>query len=316
MTNERRVLVHPGQGGTGELRRRPVHHEAASTSLDAQDGRTRRAHRRHRWASAVLEAIGGSPARDSRRLDAACTSGGATNAGCPHGDADRNDEQARMRCSTTWTCPRRTCIRSRPRTSGPTSTPRPTPTRRSSRQQASTGPQYPIFDIIFLGVGPDGHVASLFPDRTASGARDGTVVVAVRNSPKPPPERLSLTLPVINSSRADLARPGRRRQGIGALGLALAGASRDEVPVAGVEGRRRTVFFVDQEAAAEVPEDAHRPRVLTGTAATTRCQASGDRSAALLSPRSAAVHRRDAPELLSASSRSVAASSSVRRSFT
>jgi len=40
-----------------------------------------------------------------------------------------------------------------------------------------------------------------------------------------------------------------------ALGLALAGASRDEVPVAGIKGRRYTNFFVDREAAAEVPEN-------------------------------------------------------------
>jgi 6-phosphogluconolactonase len=39
------------------------------------------------------------------------------------------------------------------------------------------------------------------------------------------------------------------------LGLALAGAGADQVPVAGVKGRKRTVFFVDQDAAAEVPEN-------------------------------------------------------------
>ena len=45
----------------------------------------------------------------------------------------------------------------------------------------------------------------------------------------------------------------------GALGLTLAGASVNDVPAAGVEGRRRTVFFVDQEAAAEVPENLMAP---------------------------------------------------------
>jgi len=44
-----------------------------------------------------------------------------------------------------------------------------------------------------------------------------------------------------------------------AIGLALAGASTDEVPVAGAEGRKRTVFFVDREAAAEVPESLIAP---------------------------------------------------------
>ena len=52
-----------------------------------------------------------------------------------------------------------------------------------------------------------------------------------------------------------------------ALGLALAGASIDEVPAAGAEGRKRTVFFVDQDAAAEVPDDLIAPIVLARTSA-------------------------------------------------
>lgn len=118
---------------------------------------------------------------------------------------------------------------------------------------AADGRQTPRFDIIFLGVGPDGHVASLFPDFPGVRVTDATVI-PVRDSPKPPPERLSLTLPVINSSdRVWIALAGPDKAS--ALGLALAGASAFEVPVAGVEGRLRTVFFVDQEAAAEVPEE-------------------------------------------------------------
>ena len=114
------------------------------------------------------------------------------------------------------------------------------------------GLEFPIFDITFLGVGPDGHIASLFPHRSDIQVADRTVI-AVRNSPKPPPERLTLTRPVINSSqRIWLVLAGADKAS--ALGLALAGASRDEVPVAGIKGRRRTVFFVDADAAAEVPE--------------------------------------------------------------
>jgi 6-phosphogluconolactonase len=118
--------------------------------------------------------------------------------------------------------------------------------------EAGDGKDYPKFDITFLGVGSDGHIASLFPGQEAVRATDVTVV-AVRESPKPPPFRLSLTLPVLRSSdRIWLVLAGSDKAS--ALGLALAGASTDEVPVAGAEGRRRTVFFVDKEAAAEVPE--------------------------------------------------------------
>jgi len=118
---------------------------------------------------------------------------------------------------------------------------------------APEGATHPDFDLTFLGVGPDGHVASLFPDHEA--VRDRThVVLPETASPKPPPERLTLTLPVINSSeRVWLVLAGADKAG--ALGLALADASPADVPVAGVRGRLRTVFFVDREAAAEVPEN-------------------------------------------------------------
>ena len=118
---------------------------------------------------------------------------------------------------------------------------------------AEEGETLPRFDITFLGVGPDGHVASLFPE--AAGIRETeATVIAVRNAPKPPPERLSLTLPVINSStRIWMVLAGADKAS--ALGLSLAGASINEVPAAGVEGRRSTLYYVDKEATAEVPEN-------------------------------------------------------------
>jgi len=118
---------------------------------------------------------------------------------------------------------------------------------------APAGERHPHFDITFLGVGGDGHVASLFPDHEA--VRDTEhVVLAETDSPKPPPARLTLTLPVINASdRVWLVLAGSDKAG--ALGLALADANPHDVPVAGVAGVKRTVFFVDREAAAEVPEN-------------------------------------------------------------
>lgn len=118
---------------------------------------------------------------------------------------------------------------------------------------ADDGLGFPRFAITFLGVGPDGHVASLFPDRAEVTISDRSVV-PVRDSPKPPPERLSLTLPAITASeRVWLVLSGSDKTA--ALGLALAGASYVEVPAAGAEGRDETIFFVDAEAAERVPRE-------------------------------------------------------------
>lgn len=112
---------------------------------------------------------------------------------------------------------------------------------------------WPAFDVCFLGVGPDGHIASLFPDRSEILVTDAAVL-PVRDSPKPPPERVTMTRPVINSSKRVwmvIAGPDKAA----ALGLALAGASYASVPAAGAKGRKRTVFFVDEAAASQVPPE-------------------------------------------------------------
>ncbi len=69
----------------------------------------------------------------------------------------------------------------------------------------------PRFDVLMLGVGPDGHCASLFPGREEVHA-DG-LTVAVRHSPKPPPERISLTMPVAPQRRRGVVRRRRRGEG-------------------------------------------------------------------------------------------------------
>jgi 6-phosphogluconolactonase len=64
--------------------------------------------------------------------------------------------------------------------------------------RAIMGSDLPRFDIILFGMGEDGHIASLFPDREAINAAG--IVTVETNSPKPPPNRISLTLPVINNT--------------------------------------------------------------------------------------------------------------------
>ena len=65
------------------------------------------------------------------------------------------------------------------------------------------GAGLPRFDIIHLGIGEDGHTASLFPGSEALNERHA-IVRAVDDAPKPPPQRLTLTFPVLNAARAVL----------------------------------------------------------------------------------------------------------------
>lgn len=109
----------------------------------------------------------------------------------------------------------------------------------------------PRFDILLLGVGPDAHIASLFPEM--SGIRtSGATVVGVADAPKPPPERISLTLEAINSAEEIWIAAGGPDKA-GAVGLALAGAGHVQVPAAGARGRKKTHWLIDQEAAAQLP---------------------------------------------------------------
>lgn len=115
----------------------------------------------------------------------------------------------------------------------------------------------PAMDVLLLGIGPDAHVASLFPGQPA--LHDDRSVAAVRGAPKPPPTRITLTFPTLNAARETwILAAGAEKAG--AVHLALAeGAGRFQVPAAGARGRERTLFLVDEAAASKLPGGMARP---------------------------------------------------------
>jgi 6-phosphogluconolactonase len=62
-------------------------------------------------------------------------------------------------------------------------------------------PTPPVLDVVVLGIGPDGHIASLFPGAPTLDAGEQAVCLPVRDSPKPPPERITLSLAVLRAAR-------------------------------------------------------------------------------------------------------------------
>lgn len=107
------------------------------------------------------------------------------------------------------------------------------------------------FDIVLLGMGGEGHTASVFPDSPAVHETARTVV-DVHDCPKPPPTRVSLTLPTIR--RADevwiiTAGSGKSE----AVAKALGGARETDIPVAGARGRKHTRWLIDTTAAEKLP---------------------------------------------------------------
>lgn len=120
----------------------------------------------------------------------------------------------------------------------------------AAREEGVTGP-LPVFDVLMLGAGPDGHVASLFPGHPSleAGDVDGVEVIPVRDAPKPPPTRLSLTLPAITSAEEVwLVVAGEEKAP--AVAEALAGPGR--LPASRAHGASRTLWLVDRAAASRL----------------------------------------------------------------
>ena len=106
------------------------------------------------------------------------------------------------------------------------------------------------FDIVLLGVGPDGHVASLFPGHPQQQAGD-SIAVAIHGSPKPPPTRISLTAECLSRSRQVwFIVAGQDKADAVAKGVVGVTAAQSSTGL--VRGQERTLWLVDEAAASQV----------------------------------------------------------------
>jgi 6-phosphogluconolactonase len=199
----------------------------------------------------VLAAIAASPARDAvdwRRVDFWWGDERFE----PSGDPERNETSARSALlDHIGVDPARVHVMAGP--DGPDGDDPDAAAASYAAELASAAPEgaaVPAFDVLMLGIGPEGHVASIFPDSPAAHAAGS--VVAVRNSPKPPPTRVSLTFSAIQAAREVwvLASGAEKAE---AVAEALSGVSQDKLPAAGAHGLDRTLFLLDEAAAAKIP---------------------------------------------------------------
>jgi len=104
--------------------------------------------------------------------------------------------------------------------------------------------------VHLLGMGGEGHINSLFPE-TPAVRETSRLVLGVQDSPKPPPQRITLTLPAVQRSREVwLVVSGEGKAD--AVAAAVGGAKAVDVPAAGAIGREATVWLLDEAAASKL----------------------------------------------------------------
>jgi 6-phosphogluconolactonase len=174
----------------------------------------------------------------------------------PSGHADRNETQAREALLDALPLdPAR--VHAMPPSDGPDGDDPDAAAQRYAKDLAaaagSGNAELPHFDVLMLGVGEDGHVASIFPEHPV-GQETGTVA-SVRDSPKPPPTRITLTMPtIVTAEEVWLIAAGPDKAD--AVGVALAGTR--QLPAAKAAGADRTLWLLDRAAAANVPTADNR----------------------------------------------------------
>lgn len=166
----------------------------------------------------------------------------------PEGHEDRNDQQARDAGLDGLPVPPENI---HPAPAGRDEDELPEAAEAWARELAAharEGELAPRFDVLILGMGPDAHVASLFPDRQELTITD-RATVSVTGSPKPPPLRLSLTVPAISAAdRVWFVVAGADKAE--AVAAARAATKDPHLPASWVRGTRETVWWLDEAAAS------------------------------------------------------------------
>jgi 6-phosphogluconolactonase len=205
-----------------------------------------------RVAAAVYRAIAANPARDAVAWKHVDIWWGDERF-LPAGDPERNETQARQALLDALPLDP-DHVHAMPPSDGPDGADPELAARwyagELARAAKPGSAELPHFDVLLLGIGEDGHVASVFPEHPV--AYETRPVSAVRGSPKPPPTRITLTLPAINSAE-EVWVIAAGMDKAKAVGMALAGAGPVLLPAAGVSGVERTVWLLDRAAAHDVP---------------------------------------------------------------
>ena len=127
---------------------------------------------------------------------------------------------------------------------------------RELRQVLARGTSSPVLDVALLGVGTDGHTASLFPESPVLDERERWVMPVVGPASLSPRERITLTLPVLNEAReVYFLCSGREKEGV--VKEVLSGSELGRrYPAGMVRGTSRTVWFLDEGAAGMARAEA------------------------------------------------------------
>lgn len=108
----------------------------------------------------------------------------------------------------------------------------------------------PSFDLLLLGVGPDGHTASLFPGHSLLNETD-RLITFITDSPKPPPMRITMTLPLINHARHSIfAVPGSGKAEI----IKKIFVDNEDLPAGRVKALEKVHWLLDEQSASHISQ--------------------------------------------------------------